>query len=280
MPRPPSRRGFEADAVAREQRQAVGHRVAALHGDPRIALAILLVLRHRPDPSRSRWDTAAVPRRPAPSGARASGYHWSQHTSTPSRPTEVSIGSKAEVAGREVELLVEGRIVRDVHLAILAGDRARAVEHHRGVVVQPGRAPLEQRRDDDELAAPRPACRCVRCSGPEWLRRDRIRRRDSCWQKYGPLCSSCSSTSSTPAVAASRRPASIASRLASRLPRLVSCSSATLRVFRVMSSSDTSWTGYFTSPRILQRARPVARRGGYHGISAALDVSRNHGRRQ
>src|SRR5690349_15568323 len=55
------------------------------------------------------------------------------------------------------------------------------------------------------------------------------------WQKYGPLCSSCSSTSRAPAAAASRRPASIASRFASRLPRLVSCSSATLSVLPVIA---------------------------------------------
>ena len=38
-----------------------------------------------------------------------------------------------------------------MHLAILAGDRARAIEDHRGVVIQPGGAPLEQRGDDDQL---------------------------------------------------------------------------------------------------------------------------------
>ena len=59
----------------------------------------------------------------------------------------MSIGWKPEVAGGEVELLVETRVVRDVHLAIAAGGRAVGVEDHRGVVVQPGGATLEQRTD-------------------------------------------------------------------------------------------------------------------------------------
>src|SRR5690606_14226425 len=55
---------------------------------------------------------------------------------------------KPEVAGREVELFVVTRIVRDVHLAVLAGVSAPAVEHRGRVVIKPGRAALEQARDD------------------------------------------------------------------------------------------------------------------------------------
>ncbi len=58
--------------------------------------------------------------------------------------------AEAEVAGREVELLVVVGIVGDVHLAIDAGGRAVGVEDDRRVVVQPGRAALEQRADDDD----------------------------------------------------------------------------------------------------------------------------------
>ena len=61
---------------------------------------------------------------------------------------------------------------------------------------------------------------------------------DSCWQKYGPLCNSCSNTSCAPAFAASRKLDSIASRLALTLPRSRSCSSATLRFRLVMDKSD------------------------------------------
>ena len=56
---------------------------------------------------------------------------------------------ETEVAGGEVELLVEARIVRDVHLAVLARKAAVLLQHHRGVVVQAGATALEQRTDDD-----------------------------------------------------------------------------------------------------------------------------------
>ena len=55
---------------------------------------------------------------------------------------------EADVAGGEVELLIEAGIVRDVHLAILAQQGAVLLEHHGGVVVQAGGAALEQRADD------------------------------------------------------------------------------------------------------------------------------------
>ena len=55
---------------------------------------------------------------------------------------------EAEVAGREVELLVEAGVVGDVHLAVLPDVAARAVEHGGGVVVEPGGAALEEARHD------------------------------------------------------------------------------------------------------------------------------------
>src|SRR5690606_12788030 len=58
-------------------------------------------------------------------------------------------GLEAEVARREVELLVVTGVVRDVHLAVLAGQAAVGLQHYRGVVIQPRRATLEQRGDDD-----------------------------------------------------------------------------------------------------------------------------------
>ena len=53
-----------------------------------------------------------------------SGYHWSQQTSVPTGPTDVFFRAKAEIAGREVELLVIKRIVGDVHLSIKPGNRS------------------------------------------------------------------------------------------------------------------------------------------------------------
>src|SRR6185503_2584807 len=61
--------------------------------------------------------------------------------------TEFSIGSvvslKAEIAGSEIKLLVIKRIVRDVHLAILPGDLAVAVDYDGGVVINAGGALFE-----------------------------------------------------------------------------------------------------------------------------------------
>ena len=67
------------------------------------------------------------------------------------RPNGVSNGLKAEIAGREVVLLVVERIVGDVHLAIEAGDGALGIQRDGGVVVEARRAPLEQRSDDGDL---------------------------------------------------------------------------------------------------------------------------------
>src|SRR6266567_1322826 len=55
--------------------------------------------------------------------------------------------AKAQIARREVELLVIGGIVGDVHLAVDPLHLAGGVDHGGGVVVEAGRASLEQRRD-------------------------------------------------------------------------------------------------------------------------------------
>ena len=59
-------------------------------------------------------------------------------------------GAEAEVARREVELLVEGGVVRDVHLAVGADDLAGGVDDGGAVVIEAGRAPLEDRRHHDD----------------------------------------------------------------------------------------------------------------------------------
>ena len=210
------------------KRQAVGDGVSTLHGDPGIALAILFVLRIVSDPSRSRSDRAADRRRRAPSGAPL------PDTTDPSRPARRACRPRsnrfeAEIAGREVELLVKRRIVRDVHLAVLAGDRAPSDRTRPRCCDRcPAARSLEQRGDHDEASS-------SSASAP--MR-----------SVLGPGIGSARSNSSTAFVlaeirsvvqllqqhqvarrraAASRRPSSMASRLASRLPRSVSCSSAT-----------------------------------------------------
>src|SRR3569832_1653764 len=61
-------------------------------------------------------------------------------------------GLEAEVARGEIEFFVIARVIRDVHLAVFAGDAAVAVEYHRRVVVKPGRTAFKQRRHDHHAA--------------------------------------------------------------------------------------------------------------------------------
>jgi len=57
-----------------------------------------------------------------------------------------------EVAGREIEFFVIARIVRDVHLAIMAGDSSLPIDHDRRVVIHACRPPFENRRDNRHVA--------------------------------------------------------------------------------------------------------------------------------
>ena len=139
-----------AHTVDGNQRKAVGHGMTALHGGPCLALPLLFVgsvaaliadgcgvdqqfgslQRHQPGSLR-------IPLVPA-----------DEHAQTAHRGL---YGGEAQVAGGEIEFLVVGRVVGDVHLAILAGNAAVALQHHRGVVIQSRCAPLEQRGDDDHI---------------------------------------------------------------------------------------------------------------------------------
>src|SRR6185437_6093010 len=66
---------------------------------------------------------------------------------------EASIGGlKAEIAGREVILLVVERIVGDVHLAVKAGDGPIGTEGHSRVVVKACRATLKERCNDGDAS--------------------------------------------------------------------------------------------------------------------------------
>ena len=55
------------------------------------------------------------------------------------------------IAGREVVLLVEQRVVGDVHLAVHAHQRSIRVDDRGGVAIDAGRLPLEDRDDDNDL---------------------------------------------------------------------------------------------------------------------------------
>ena len=56
---------------------------------------------------------------------------------------------EVEIAGGEVKFFVVAGIVGDVHLAVAADDFAGLVDDGGGVVIDAGRAALEDRRDDD-----------------------------------------------------------------------------------------------------------------------------------
>src|SRR5215208_4181680 len=62
---------------------------------------------------------------------------------------------EAEISGSEIKLFVIKRIVRDMHLAILAGDLARRVDQYRGVVIDAGSAFFEERSYDHDFSLPR-----------------------------------------------------------------------------------------------------------------------------
>ena len=71
--------------------------------------------------------------------------------STPIFPYLVLPRLETEVAGREIKLLVEQRIIGNVHLAIDAEQRAVRVDDRRRVVINARRALLEERGDDHHL---------------------------------------------------------------------------------------------------------------------------------
>ena len=141
-------RGFMADAVARQYRQAVGHRMAAMAQHPGIALAVLLVLHviRIPTDGGGVEQQLRASQRHQPRRFRIPLVPAHQHAQAADRGVD---RSEAQIAGGEVELLVEARVVGDVHLAVLAQQGAVLLQDHGGVVVQAGGAALEQRADDD-----------------------------------------------------------------------------------------------------------------------------------
>ena len=75
--------------------------------------------------------------------------HQRAHPAEPGRH-----GLEAKVARSEIELLVEQRVVGDVHLAVDARQRPVRLEDHQGVVVEARGPALEQRGQQDDAATP------------------------------------------------------------------------------------------------------------------------------
>jgi hypothetical protein len=111
-------------------------------------------------------------------------------------------GFEAEVAGGEIIFFVEARVVRDVHLAVEAEQRAVGIQHRDGVVVETRRAFFEQGRDDHDArffaAAP-----SASVDGPGIVSARSNSAASSFWQKYGVRYISGRQTTCAPAAAAS-----------------------------------------------------------------------------
>ncbi len=90
--------------------------------------------------------------------------------SAPTCPTEVSKALETQVAGREIELLVVERIVGDVHLAVDSAQRAITLQERHCIVIEPGRAALEEGSDDHHLFLPRDGGKPLRGRAGDGLR--------------------------------------------------------------------------------------------------------------
>src|ERR1043166_2812472 len=144
-------RRFMTDAIDRRDVTAVRDRVAALHGFPGgiLGRAVLFFLAWMPtDRCRIKKNLRAAkggePRRfripLVPTNADAD-------FSVRGRPC-----LESEIARREIKLFVVRRIVRDMHLAILAEITPVRIDDRGGVVINAGRAFLKKRGDDDRAS--------------------------------------------------------------------------------------------------------------------------------
>ena len=149
MPSPPTGL-LVADAVDGGDVAAVGDGVAALDGFPGVVLlrAVLGFLARMPADGGGVEEDLRALQRGEPRGFGIPLVPADQHADLAVARLP---GAEAEVAGREIELLVVKRVVRDVHLAVDAQQRAVGVNDRGGVVIDAGGALLEQRGDDDDL---------------------------------------------------------------------------------------------------------------------------------
>ena len=139
---------FYTGAVDRNDGQAVGHAVAALNQLPGLALLGLLPVRVRgyaADGGRVDEQFGAVQGH-GTGGFRIPLVPADQYSQRCHRGFD---GLESQVSGSEIELLVEERVVRDVHFAVLSGDAAIGLQYHGGIVVDAGCTALEQRQHDD-----------------------------------------------------------------------------------------------------------------------------------
>ena len=143
-------RRLETDPVDGQKRQAVCHGMAALNGDPGVALAPLL----RRTVGRVPSDGGRVDQKIG-SGqghqAGALGIPLIPTDQDPEGPDRGLDRVEPQVARREIEFFVKTGIVGDVHLSVDTGRGAVLFEDHGGVVVEAGGTAFEERGHDDHL---------------------------------------------------------------------------------------------------------------------------------
>ena len=140
-------REFPAGAIGYDDRQAVGHRVAALDDLPgtQLALFFRLVIVGVPADGRGVYQHVGSRQRHQAGGLRVPlvPAHQQAQLADPGLDRAKTVEFTAGIAGGEVEFLIETRIVRDVHLAIKARTAVARVHHQGGIVVEPGGALFE-----------------------------------------------------------------------------------------------------------------------------------------
>ena len=135
-----------SDTVHGDDRQAVGDGMPPLDKLPGLPLGLLLLLGIRADPTDGgRIDQQlCTVQSHEPCCLRVPLVPADQHSQSPDRG---SYRLETQIARREIELLVEARIVRNMHLAVLARYASVLLDHDSRVVVKSRSPPLEKRED-------------------------------------------------------------------------------------------------------------------------------------
>ena len=137
---------FVAHTVHRDHGEAIGYGVTALDELPGIALTTLLF----DDVATFVADSRGVDEHLGSCECHEAGCFGiplvpaDEYAERPDRGLN---GLEAQIPRGEVELLVVGGVIGDVHLAILPSDGAVALQDHGGIVVQACGTTLKERED-------------------------------------------------------------------------------------------------------------------------------------
>src|SRR2546423_2058492 len=142
-------RRFLTDAIDRSDITTVRDRMTALHRFPCGILGRAVLFLFARMPADRGWIKQNLR---AAQGRKARRFRVPLVPADADADLAVSRRPRLEpkVARREIEFLVVGRIVRDMHLAILPEVLTIGVDDRGSVVVNAGRALLEKRRDNDD----------------------------------------------------------------------------------------------------------------------------------